>query len=235
MPDMTQNEPGRGGSGVSSPTSSERTEGVANELKGAAHDVAREARTAGATVRDEAAGLGSTIKQGLGDQVDQRKNLIADRLSAVADRAQRTADDLGDSEAWLGDLVARGARELNDVAEEIRRNDMAGILSSVEVFARRQPALFMGASVALGFAMTRIVAGGPSQADRYARTGRDGQPDRYGQAGRYGQPEREDLSQSRQGSAYGTSTYGAGGSYPASGEPKSSRPAEAPFVGGSNV
>jgi hypothetical protein len=179
--------------------------------------------------------LGSTIKQGLGDQVDQRKNLIADRLSAVADRAQRTAEDLGESEAWLGDLVARGARELNDVAEEIRRNDMAGILSSVEVFARRQPALFMGASVALGFAMTRIVAGGDSKSDRYGRTETYGEPDRYSQPDRYGQTGREEFGQSGQGGASGTSTYGTGGSYPAPGGQTDPRPAEAPFVSGSNV
>jgi hypothetical protein len=36
-----------------------------------------------------------------------------------------------------------------------------GILGSVEVFARRQPALFMGATVALGFALTRFVGAGP--------------------------------------------------------------------------
>ena len=38
---------------------------------------------------------------------------------------------------------------------------MPGILGSVEVFARRQPALFMGATVALGFALTRFVGAGP--------------------------------------------------------------------------
>ena len=42
----------------------------------------------------------------------------------------------------------------------MERSDVAGILGSAEVFARRQPALFMGAAVALGFALTRVVRTG---------------------------------------------------------------------------
>ena len=53
------------------------------------------------------------------------------------------------------------------MANEIRRNDVMGLLGSFEVFARRQPALFMGATVALGFALTRFVGSGPTAADRY--------------------------------------------------------------------
>ena len=136
-----------------------------DEIKGAAGDVAREARAAGESVRQEVSGLGGTIKQGLSDQVERQKNGIADRLSAVAERAQKSASDLRDQEAWLGNLLGRGADELAGIAEEIRRNDVPGLLGSVEVFARRQPALFMGATVALGFALTRFVGGGPTAAD----------------------------------------------------------------------
>ena len=38
-------------------------------------------------------------------------------------------------------------------------------MGSVEVFARRQPALFVGAAVALGFALTRVVGAGDRDAD----------------------------------------------------------------------
>src|SRR5512132_3377035 len=75
--------------------------------------------------------------------------------------------DLRAQEAWLGNLLGRGADELASIAEEMRRNDVAGLLGSVEVFARRQPALFMGATVALGFALTRFIGGGPGPSDGY--------------------------------------------------------------------
>lgn len=158
--------------GASSGSMKGQASGVADEFKGAARDISQEARAAGTSLRDDAVGLGSTLKQGLNDQVERQKNGIADRLSSVAERAQATAADLRENEAWLGNLLGRGAGELQSVADEIRRNDVAGILGSVEVFARRQPALFMGATVALGFALTRFVTAGPTNADSFADTTR---------------------------------------------------------------
>ena len=63
--------------------------------------------------------------------------------------------------------MERGARELGGVAKDIARNDVAGILGSAEVFARRQPALFVGAAVALGFALTRVVRSGQDPGDEF--------------------------------------------------------------------
>lgn len=186
--------------------------GVTDELRGAVRDAAGEVRAAGAALRDEASGLGGTIKQGLTAQAERRKNVVADRLAAVAERVQRTADELGDNEPWLGDLVARGARELEDVAGELRDRDLAGLLSSVEVFARRQPALFMGASVALGFAMTRVVTAGPREQHLSGTRA----------ASRPYASERQEPSRT-----YGGATTAQSGT--------AGRPGEAPFVGGSNV
>lgn len=110
--------------------------------------------------REEAMGIASALRQGLSDHVESRKNGIADRLSAVAARAQRSAGDLRRDEPWLGELVGRGAEELDALASELRHNDVGDLMGSVETFARRQPALFMGATVALGYALTRFVGGG---------------------------------------------------------------------------
>jgi hypothetical protein len=152
---------------IASGSTADQGRGVVEEAKGAARDVIGEARAAGSSVAREAAGLGSTIKQGLSNQVEQQKNGIADRIGAVAERAQRAADELQDQEAWLGNLLGRGARELQGVAGDIRNNDVAGLIGSAEVFARRQPALFMGAAVALGFALTRVVRAGSEASGGY--------------------------------------------------------------------
>lgn len=158
--------------------------GIVEQAKGAVEDVTREARAAGSSVGGEVRGLGSTIKQGLTDQVERRKNGIADRLSVVAERVEQTAGDLRGQEAWLGSLLGRGASELQGIADEIRRNDVPGILGSVEVFARRQPALFMGATVALGFALTRFVGAGPVERDDRSESWRDDYRDAFGDAAR---------------------------------------------------
>lgn len=123
-------------------------------------------RTGGGRVGDESPGheegmgIASALRQGLSDHVELRKNGIADRLSAVAARAQRSAGDLRRDEPWLGELVGRGAEELDALASELRHNDVGDLMGSVETFARRQPALFMGATVALGYALTRFVGAG---------------------------------------------------------------------------
>jgi hypothetical protein len=151
---------------------------VVDEIRGASQDVAREARATGDSLRREGAGLAGTIRQGLSNQVEQQKNGIADRLSTVAERAQRSAADLRRDEPWLGDMLGRGAVELEGLAAELRRNDVSDLMGSVETFARRQPALFMGATVALGYALTRFVgAGGGHEAGGYPP--RSGAGDRY--------------------------------------------------------
>ena len=164
---MAQHRPEHSDTGIPPSSATGQASGMVDVVKGAAHDVAEQARAAGSSLLDEASSLGGTVKQGLSDQIERQKNGIADRLSAVAERTQATASDLRDQEAWLGNLLGRGADELQGIAEEIRRNDVADILGSVEVFARRQPALFMGATVALGFALARFIAGGPTAADGY--------------------------------------------------------------------
>lgn len=137
------------------------------EIRGASQDVAREAKATGDSLRREGAGLAGTIRQGLSDQVEQQKNGLADRLSTVAERAQRSAADLRRDEPWLGDLLGRGANELEGLASDLRRNEIGDLMGSVETFARRQPALFMGATVALGYALTRFVGAGAQEPRRY--------------------------------------------------------------------
>ena len=150
-------------------------QGVADELRGASEDLAREARATGGSLHEEGSGLVGSLRQGLSEHVEQGKNSIADRLAAVAERAQRSAGDLQADEPWLGNLLGRGASELESLATELRRNEVSDLMGSVETFARRQPALFMGASVALGYALTRFVGASGTQ---------DGSP-RYGQAPGY--------------------------------------------------
>jgi hypothetical protein len=130
---------------------------IAGEAKGAARDVAEEAREIGSSVKSEALGVVSAVRQGLADKAEEQKDGVADRIGAIADRAHSTADELRDREAWLAGLIDRGARELDGFADAVRHRDITTIWGSLESFGRRQPALFMGAAVAAGFALTRLV------------------------------------------------------------------------------
>lgn len=155
-----------GGPGSHTSAMPNATRSVADEARGAARDVADEARATGATVKSEVGGLAHSLKEGLAAQAEQQKNAIADRIGRVADRVQSTAGDLQGDEAWLAGWMERGALELGGLADEIRGNDVAGLVGSAEVFARRQPAIFVGAAVALGFAVSRVLMGGGNDSRR---------------------------------------------------------------------
>jgi hypothetical protein len=205
--------------------------GVKEEAKGAARDVMGEARATGSTLKQEASGLTGSLKEGLSSQARAQKDNVADRIGSVAQRVHQTADDLREREGWLAGLMDRGAQELDSIADDVRRSDVSSLMDSMEVFARRQPALFMGASVALGFALSRVArSGGESQYGGYEDRSPYGRRDQgYGGAEGYrptaatsgsgyvdDRPERPDLGQTwpQGGAGYaspGTMT-GAGGS-----------------------
>jgi hypothetical protein len=235
---------------LSASSTADQGRGVVAEAKGAAQDVIGEARAAGSSVRQEVSGLGGTIKQGLSDQVEQQKNGIADRIGAIAERAQRTADDLSKDEAWLGNMLGRGARELQTIAGDIRNNDIGSIVGSAEVFARRQPALFMGAAVALGFALTRVIraapAGGAGAAHGHDDTSSYGSRSTPSQtytsgAGQSGSSlgTARSGTMGEAGSSIGTGhSYGGpgqGGSNIGTGQSYGTRESTGPVTGGSNI
>jgi hypothetical protein len=129
---------------------------VVEEARSAVRDVSSEARATGRALKDEAKGIVGTVREGIAAQAEAQKDEFASRIGAIAERVHATAGDLRERESWLATIVDRGAQELDEVAEAIRRRDVTNLWGAVETFARRQPAVFMGAMVAAGFAVTRL-------------------------------------------------------------------------------
>jgi hypothetical protein len=71
----------------------------------------------------------------------------------------------------------KGSNELVHLAEVVRTRNISDLATEVERFARRQPALFAGATFALGFALARFVkASSTHRYDRgYGSTGYSGE------------------------------------------------------------
>lgn len=153
---------------------------VADEARGAARDVAGEARRAGEAIKQEATGLAGTVKQQLASQAQAQKAQVAERISTVAHHFQHTAEELRGREAWLAELLDRGARQIDGFAQGLRERDLRSMVGEVENLAHRHPALFMGTAVALGFALSRMVRAGSAE-ERYRYEG-----ERYRYGGAYG-------------------------------------------------
>ena len=98
----------------------------------------RERRGPPARAAQRGGGLGSTIKQGLSDQVERQKNGIADRLSVVAERVQRD----GRRPARERGLARQPARQGCRGAAGRRRRDLGATNAGHAGFGRgvRPPA-----------------------------------------------------------------------------------------------
>lgn len=114
------------------------------------------------------ASLAAQAKVKLTGALDGRKSAVADAVSKLADTVQRSGEQFEGRQDWIASAIWRGATELGEVADSLRNRDLRDLAGEVHAFARRRPALFMGAAVAAGFAVARlgkIVAGDLSRAD----------------------------------------------------------------------
>lgn len=128
---------------------------------GHAKDVAHEAQAAGSSLVD-------AVSERVGSAAEAGKSSLAEQLEDVAKAVHRAGAELEGHQDWMAHLVERGAAELSTLATTLRNNDMQELMSSIDGIARRQPALFAGASLAAGFALARVgrvAVAGASKAD----------------------------------------------------------------------
>lgn len=78
------------------------------------------------------------------------------KLEDVVKAMRRSGAQLEGHQDWVAYLVELGAAELSLLATTLRTNDLQGLLGDLASLARRQPALFVDASMVAGFALTRV-------------------------------------------------------------------------------
>jgi hypothetical protein len=151
----------------------EAARGLADKVRDASSQIAghttelfKEAQTRGASVvgevKDQAVSATETAKDG-----------IADRLDDVAKAIHSSSQQLEGQQDWIAHLVERGSKELGGLASTLRTNDLHGLLGKLDDLARRQPAVFVGAAMAAGFAavrLGRVAVAGAAQADLPEKT-----------------------------------------------------------------
>lgn len=166
MSDKTGLDIGKGVAGLQAAADTARQAGAqakqaGTEAFGHAQDVAQEAK-------GRATDLAGEVKQQAAAAATTQKDGLADRLEDVAKAVHRSGEQLEGHQDWIAGLVERGADELGALASTLRTNDLQSLLGEVGSLARRQPALFAGLSLAVGFALARIgrvAVAGASQAD----------------------------------------------------------------------
>lgn len=116
-------------------------------------DVAEDSTT---RVKDAADGAIKDVKNAAMQGVEDAREKAGDMGHTTASRFRELAGQVESDMPWLSGAFAKSAEGLDSVTDSLTRGDLSQSLSGLSDFAKRQPAIFLGASVALGFALARI-------------------------------------------------------------------------------
>jgi hypothetical protein len=128
----------------------------------------QQAQAAAGEAAQAATSIGEQAKQKLSGALDGQKGTAADMVQKLADTVKQSGEQFQGKQDWIASAVGRGAEELNTLAGSLRDKNVGDLLGEAQSFARRQPAMFMAAALAAGFAVARlgkVVAGDLSRDD----------------------------------------------------------------------
>ncbi len=160
-------------SGTTTGPVGERIQEAGSQALGQATEVLRDAQGRGASLVGEVKGRAASA-------AETGKDGLADQLEDVAKALHRSGEQLEGHQDWIAHLVERGADELGTFASTLKTNDLQGLLSKLEGLAQRQPAVFVGAAMAAGFAAVRfgkVAVAGATRADLPNMPGASHEPD----------------------------------------------------------
>lgn len=116
-----------------------------------------EAEEVGSDLAGKAMKTASDTAARLRSAVEEQKVSGAERARGIAGAINRAADELEDEVPLVANYVRRAADELEHLSNEVRNRDAGELLTIVEDFARRKPAMVLGATALVGFAAVRFL------------------------------------------------------------------------------
>jgi NAD(P)-dependent dehydrogenase (short-subunit alcohol dehydrogenase family) len=144
----------------------QRAQSLGQEAKAA---VSQAADTVKNTVQDEAAKIGDTAREfasetgrKLQDKLQEQRASGADYLLNVAGLVHQAADVFDTQAPSASQYIHQAAEQIGTVAEAVRTKDVRDLAYEVQDFARRQPTIFFGGALLIGFAAVRVFRASPS-------------------------------------------------------------------------
>jgi hypothetical protein len=127
--------------------------------------------------KDQAGEIGTAAKDMAADAtgrvtsaMNERKSAGADYLGTVAQAVQRAAGEFDSGVPQAAQYIRHAAGQIEAVANAVRQRDMRELVGEVQEFARRQPTLFFGGAVILGFAALRFFKSSSPSGSALARS-----------------------------------------------------------------
>jgi len=154
------------GQRTSSAQLGEQAKQAASDLKDNAADLAD---SVAQTAKQEAAKIGAAATEMLHDASDKVKSAVseqkaagADYLDTVARAIHRAAREFEADVPQAAHYIRRAGGQVSSVASAVRQGDLRDLVAEVEEAARRQPALFFGGALVLGFVALRFLKSAPA-------------------------------------------------------------------------
>ena len=113
------------------------------------------------------------VQQQAGSRIDRGKDEAASQLEKVAGAVRQLGQGLGDQQQgplvqYAAEYGKKAADGLERLTNYLRENDTRALVSEIENFGRRQPALLLGGAFLLGLAGARFLKSSMSAAsNRY--------------------------------------------------------------------
>lgn len=134
---------------------------LARDVKAKASDltegVTRAAKDSAAQLGDAAVDMANRAKDKVEATMSQRKSLGADYIGSIAQATERAAHEFEAELPQAAHYIRQASAQMQGVADTVREHDVRELVGEVQDFARRQPTLFFGGAVVLGFAALRFL------------------------------------------------------------------------------
>ena len=110
------------------------------------------------SARREAAGLKEDAKNRVRSAAQEQRHFAAESIDTVARALRRSGEELEkERQTHAARYVNWAADGLAQMSDGLREKDLHAVVNQTEDFARRQPALFFGSAVTVGFLLARFL------------------------------------------------------------------------------
>lgn len=122
-----------------------------------ADNVSRVAKDNASNFADAAKGMAKDATDQVAASVSGQKSVGADYIASFAQATGRAADQFEKDIPQAANFIRQASEQIQGFADTVRDRDARDLLGDVQDFARRQPTLFFGGAVVLGFAALRFL------------------------------------------------------------------------------
>ena len=140
---------------------SQQAKGVVDDLKAKAGQMTDSVTQ---TAKERVSDVSAAASQMAGEARDKveaaathQKSRGADYIGAIAGAMNRAAGEFESEVPQAAHYIRQASEQVSGFADTVRQRDVRELMGEVQDFARRQPTLFFGGAVLVGFAALRFL------------------------------------------------------------------------------